>query len=943
MIKKTNVLLASCLLAAVLLFCLPKAALAVNDIDIVASNSIVNANIVGLGWNNINLWPEGSENRWPEEMFLKSFTNEDWNKFFGLLAWTNPALIRQEVRIEDYQPTQNNINWNNEQMNRLRKLLDKYQEFGIKVYLNVWRPPAWDRNPYNADNFAQEIADLVYRMRVTEGYDNIVGVATGNEPDQEEVTQADYPDPYWAVYPKLSAKLTTLGIKDVIKIYGPETASYQGNDTTIDSMLNKYGNVLDMYTDHIYTSDYTNAVNGLSARASSLNSRYGHDVPVLVTEYAPNGLHPSRNTDTLYGGVLYDTGQLIARGLNKGVDGFLRWSWSGRDALEETVFKAQTGLDHWDPDYYFKPSDHLYYPHAVQSRYINSGWNVLSTNVLDGIGGIYASVLRSPDNAQTTVLLTNINDSAKTAGLNLSALPGAPGSLNNVMVTGPKSKMVSGTSVSLTGGAGTITLPPNSIVTLTTLPLGNLNDPINLYSLARPYNLAWKKTVTAGTSVENHGWNKSKAVDGQRHSLTDIYGWTSLPSSSNHTEWIQVDLGDSYAVNEVNLFARNDSGHMGDSFPIDFTIQTSNDNTNWTTVVTRTNYPLPAAAQNSFTFATQTARYVKIVGTKLRPVGTEYRMTLAEIEVYANGSPSPAPSPAPTPPPGSNLVTNPGFEMDGSTNGLAGWITTGANPEADGSQPGGHTGSYELVHYKGSAYQVYTYQKLKGLSNGIYTLKAWVKNDFGGQGTAYMQAKNFGGAAATVNIPTSSAWTQISIPNIQVTNGECTIGFYSNSPSSWYLVDDVEFNQVNVALNKTVTASSSVENFGWAKTSVVDGQTNSTSSSMGWSSSSSNTVNHTEWVKVDLGAVSAIHHINLYSRSDELGRNFPVDFTIQTSTDNTTWTTVAARTNYTLPAAAKQSFSFATGNARYVKIEGTNLRMAPNNTYNMAFAEIEVY
>ena len=32
---------------------------------------------------------------------------------------------------------------------------------------------------------------------------------------------------------------------------------------------------------------------------------------------------------------------------------------------------------------------------------------------------------------------------------------------------------------------------------------------------------------------------------------------------------------------------------VGEAFPLDFTIQVSNDNTNWTTVVTQTNYAKP--------------------------------------------------------------------------------------------------------------------------------------------------------------------------------------------------------------------------------------------------------------------------------------------------------------------------------------------------------------
>jgi hypothetical protein len=142
-----------------------------------------------------------------------------------------------------------------------------------------------------------------------------------------------------------------------------------------------------------------------------------------------------------------------------------------------------------------------------------------------------------------------------------------------------------------------------------------------------------------------------------------------------------------------------------------------------------------------------------------------------------------------------NYVVNPGFEDNTApVQSPSGWYTTGKNLDSDYTEGSAYSGSYKLVHWKNSNYQSYTYQTITGLSNGLYTLKAWVKSDYGGLGTAYMQAKDYGGSSVTANIPTTSAWTQISIPNINVTNGKSTIGFYSNSPANaWYYVDHVEF------------------------------------------------------------------------------------------------------------------------------------------------------
>jgi alpha-L-rhamnosidase len=150
-------------------------------------------------------------------------------------------------------------------------------------------------------------------------------------------------------------------------------------------------------------------------------------------------------------------------------------------------------------------------------------------------------------------------------------------------------------------------------------------------------NLALNKTVTASTTVENTDWGKAKATDGQRSSVSGSRGWTSLDALTNHAEWVTVDLGSNKSITKVDLYPRSDGADAGYGFPVDFTIKVSTDNTNWTTVITRTGYAKPAAVVQSFTFTSQSARYVKVDATTLRSNpndGNRYRLQFAEIEVY---------------------------------------------------------------------------------------------------------------------------------------------------------------------------------------------------------------------------------------------------------------------------------------------------------------------
>ncbi|QNE38687.1 T9SS type A sorting domain-containing protein [Hymenobacter sp. NBH84] len=164
----------------------------------------------------------------------------------------------------------------------------------------------------------------------------------------------------------------------------------------------------------------------------------------------------------------------------------------------------------------------------------------------------------------------------------------------------------------------------------------------------------------------------------------------------------------------------------------------------------------------------------------------------------------PTPS-APAPSTGSNYVVNPSFDADGrGTESPTGWQTwtgngTGTNASYTETYPTARTGTYHGTHYRPGSYEVYTYQTLRNLPAGQYTLRAWVKGA-GGQNAAQMLVKNYGGSQRTVSIGATNGgvsgnWTQVEIRDITVSKGECEIGFYSNADGGgqWIYFDDVEF------------------------------------------------------------------------------------------------------------------------------------------------------
>ena len=157
-------------------------------------------------------------------------------------------------------------------------------------------------------------------------------------------------------------------------------------------------------------------------------------------------------------------------------------------------------------------------------------------------------------------------------------------------------------------------------------------------------NLSAGKTVATSSSLEGYSWGKANLTDQLTHSITVVNegtasnGWTTNPSYSTayNTESAYVDLTTSQLINQVKLYPRDDLGNEGTGFPVDFTIQGSNDAATWTTLYTATNYnnANPVSGVQTLSIMSGTYRYVKLNVTKLGRVGNVYYAQLAEMEVY---------------------------------------------------------------------------------------------------------------------------------------------------------------------------------------------------------------------------------------------------------------------------------------------------------------------
>jgi len=157
---------------------------------------------------------------------------------------------------------------------------------------------------------------------------------------------------------------------------------------------------------------------------------------------------------------------------------------------------------------------------------------------------------------------------------------------------------------------------------------------------------------------------------------------------------------------------------------------------------------------------------------------------------------------------GNNYILNPGYEADRVTQtDVAGWTNIGAGY---GNVASSHNpGNWHFHHSNSSAYTATTDQVVTNLPSATYNLSVWYKSS-GGQTTARIFARNFGSIEKDSDVSAVQAnWTQATIPNIVVTNGQCDVGLYSVAAANQSVdIDDWSLTIIAPAPPTGLTATS---------------------------------------------------------------------------------------------------------------------------------------
>ncbi len=167
-------------------------------------------------------------------------------------------------------------------------------------------------------------------------------------------------------------------------------------------------------------------------------------------------------------------------------------------------------------------------------------------------------------------------------------------------------------------------------------------------------------------------------------------------------------------------------------------------------------------------------------------------------------------------------------------------------------------------------------------------------------------------------------------------------------PKHFQLAELQVYGGANMAAGATVTASSSLEDWGWSTRHLTDGQETSDGPAYGYSSEWGRTDDPDVTVRLTLPSTRTISRIDLFPRTDagNEGKGFPIDFSVRVANDAncTTWSTVVARGGYWNPGRFAQTFGFAPRATRCVEIQATRLyRFTDSGFHLFQLGEVKLY
>ena len=376
--------------------------------------------------------------------------DKHWHALFQHADWLGMDWCRVELEQRMYEPGPRIFDWDSPDMRVLYRILDWAERRNVDVFLQqMWGNVAWNSYPGNAEDpirrlrsapysipeWAYGIGELLHHLTQVKHYTCIRWVSLSNEPGHDEFSWWQDSQmksaPFSPAMKAVREEFDRRGL--AVPISGPDRTDLpEFNPAEVD--FDAYIGAYDLHSyDAVFDSfnsgqDYYSLSEAERRMGQWAQWAHSRNKPFFISEFGTMSFGWGHND---VGPACYQSGlknaSLVVRGINAGVDGFNRWSFTNRGDLDGQWQLVRT----WDIEHNklldaFSPQPNAYYQFAMLSRYLPKYAGVLATRIeapyLDMDRKFVAAALRTPKGG-LSLLLVNENHRAADVSIELHDLP----------------------------------------------------------------------------------------------------------------------------------------------------------------------------------------------------------------------------------------------------------------------------------------------------------------------------------------------------------------------------------------------------------------------------------------------------------------------------------------------------------------------------------------
>jgi hypothetical protein len=346
-----------------------------------------------------------------------------WNDLQDHARWLGLNFIRVGIDMRMYEPERGKFDWQNDEMKTLYRIPDFCQENYADVFLTqMWGDVDWNAfpgtsrltsAPKSAGDFAQGLATLMEYLIKTRNYTCIRWLCIANEPGMSWGWWLGADGKPASLMPALHAVRAELDKRGIsVGLAGPDWSPMDQSQNSPDFDFND--RAVAAFDAHNYGYFPNTRLQKLWA-----DMAHARGIPFFQSEFGdwaggdPFSDHRT-SSPISYANQLFNAEKLI-EGMNVGVDGFNRWSFTNRGDLDGQHQLVRTfDTNSWQYFHRVVPVPVPYFSYGILTRFMAKHSAVLQTESSNS--DLAVAALRSPRGNFTVYIL---NKSDANAGVRL--------------------------------------------------------------------------------------------------------------------------------------------------------------------------------------------------------------------------------------------------------------------------------------------------------------------------------------------------------------------------------------------------------------------------------------------------------------------------------------------------------------------------------------------